>query len=169
MVEVVGSVPPADGAGRSFPRRRSEQLGEAECWRLLAGVPVGRLVFTEGALPVVHPVNFVVAGRDVIIRTAAGAKLDAARRGDVVAFEADEVDAAGRVGWSVLVVGHASVVRDVDRLITVLDPLRRPWVQGIGAHIIQVAGERITGRRLREPDQPLRPVPPPDTGSGGTQ
>ena len=61
----------------------------AECWRLLATVPIGRMVFTESALPAVHPVNFAVADTALIIRTGPGAKLDAAMRGDVVAFEAD--------------------------------------------------------------------------------
>ncbi|PVZ06280.1 nitroimidazol reductase NimA-like FMN-containing flavoprotein (pyridoxamine 5'-phosphate oxidase superfamily) [Actinomycetospora cinnamomea] len=128
--------------------RETEALPVTECWTRLASVPVGRLVFTERALPAVHPVNFLVHGRSVIIRTGPGTKLDAARRGDVVAFEADHIDPGSRTGWSVLVVGHAAVVGDVDRLVAVLDPQHRPWVRGRGIHVIEVCGERVTGRRL---------------------
>ncbi|HSK57898.1 MAG TPA: pyridoxamine 5'-phosphate oxidase family protein [Actinomycetospora sp.] len=128
--------------------RESEALTVAECWRRLASVAVGRVVFTERALPAVHPVNFLVHGRAVIIRTGPGPTLDAARRGDVLAFEADHIDPETRTGWSVLVVGHAAVVGDVDRLVAVLDPQHRPWVHGRGLHVMEVAGQRVTGRRL---------------------
>jgi nitroimidazol reductase NimA-like FMN-containing flavoprotein (pyridoxamine 5'-phosphate oxidase superfamily) len=128
--------------------RETEQLSVTECLRLLGTEMIGRMVFTEAALPVVHPVNFAMSGRDVIIRTGRGPKLDAALRGDIVAFEADQIDMHRRTGWSVLVVGRAAVVGDVDRLVTVLDPEHRPWVRGRGEHVIQVTGERITGRRL---------------------
>lgn len=123
-------------------------LPETECWRLLASVPVGRVVFTEQSLPAVHPVNFLVADSAVVIRTGPGSKFDAARRGDVLAFEADAIDPETRAGWSVLVIGHASVVVDIDRLVGVVDVDHRPWVRGVGRHVIQIAGERVTGRRL---------------------
>jgi hypothetical protein len=34
----------------------------------------------------------------------------------VVAFEADQVDTSTRTGWSVLVVGRASVIEDIEEL-----------------------------------------------------
>lgn len=123
-------------------------LTPEQCLGLLASVPVGRLVFTEGALPVVHPVNFVLLGPDIVISTGPGAKFAAAERGDVLAFEADHIDAAARDGWSVLVVGHASVVRDIDELVAVAGPGNRPWAPGRTEHVIRIAAERITGRRL---------------------
>jgi hypothetical protein len=73
--------------------REAQDLGVPECLRLLRSVPVGRMVFTEGALPGVHPVDFVMSGADVVLRTGRGPKLDSALLGEVVAFEADEVDA----------------------------------------------------------------------------
>ncbi len=115
---------------------------------MLATVPFGRMVFTEAALPAVHPVNFAVSECAVVIRTGPGPKFDAARRGDVVAFEADAVDPETHTGWSVLVIGHAVVVTDIDRLVSVVDVDHRPWVQGPGRHVIQIGGERVTGRRL---------------------
>lgn len=128
--------------------REARTLSTGECLRLLDTTPVGRLVFTERALPAVHPVNFLRQGRSIIVRTGPGPKLDAARRGDVVAFEADHVDPDSQTGWSVMIVGHAAVINDVERLIAVLDHRHQPWVRGRGADVIQISAERITGRRL---------------------
>lgn len=128
--------------------RENETLTVGECLRLLDTTPVGRLVFTEKALPAVHPVNFLRHGRSIIVRTGPGSKLDAARRGDVVAFEADCIDSGTHTGWSVMVVGHATLVNDVDRLVAVLDQEHRPWARGRGTHVIEVSAERVTGRRL---------------------
>lgn len=135
-------------------RAHAEPIPVEECRTLLASAPVGRLVFTEDRVPVAHPVNFALAGDDVIIRTGPGQKVDAARRGDLVAFEVDEIDPVSRTGWSVLVIGRASVVTDIDRLISVLDPARRPWIGGRDRYVIQITTERIEGRRIV-----LDPVP----------
>ena len=47
-----------------------------------------------------------------------------------------------------MLVGHARVVNDVERLLAVLDPHHRPWARGRGAHFVRIAAERITSRRL---------------------
>ncbi|GAA4783360.1 pyridoxamine 5'-phosphate oxidase family protein [Actinomycetospora chlora] len=125
-----------------------DELAPPECLRLLDTAPVGRMVFLEGALPVAHPVNFLRHGSSVIVRTGPGAKLDAARRRDLVAFEADHIDPDTHTGWSVLLVGRAEVVNDVDQLLAVLDLAHRPWVRGRGAHVLRITAQRITGRRL---------------------
>ncbi|MHC1557811.1 pyridoxamine 5'-phosphate oxidase family protein [Actinomycetospora sp. C-140] len=128
--------------------RETDELTVGECSRLLDTVPVGRMVFTEDDAPAVHPVNFLRHENSIIVRTGAGPKLEAARRGDVVAFEADEIDADARAGWSVLVVGRAEVVNDVDELLAVLDVGHRPWVRRRGAHVLRITARRVTGRRL---------------------
>lgn len=123
-------------------------LDRVECLRLLGTVCVGRIVYTESALPAVQPVNFTLDGADVVIRTSSGGKLTAAIRGSVVAFEADDIDAATRSGWSVVVLGHASVVRDIDQLVALAGPDNRPWIAGRSDHVVRIKGERITGRRI---------------------
>lgn len=152
MVERLVDGPPAvkhTAAGPMSARSRDlEAIPVEECLRLLRSVPFGRVVFTEDALPAVHPVNHAVVGSDVIIRTESGQKLDSARRGDVLAFQADSIDLEARSGWSVLVIGRASVVTDIDELVRMIDPSRRPWARGRGRHTIRIAGEWITGRRL---------------------
>lgn len=95
---------PADGG------RLVEVLDEAECRRLLAHAVIGRLAYTEGALPAIQPVHFTVHDRQVVIPTRVGSKVAAASMGAVVAFEVDEYDAASRTGWNVTVVGPSAVV-----------------------------------------------------------
>jgi nitroimidazol reductase NimA-like FMN-containing flavoprotein (pyridoxamine 5'-phosphate oxidase superfamily) len=123
-------------------------LDRAECLELLRTVTVGRIAFTDGGLPAIQPVNFTVDGANVIIRTSGGGKLAAAVTGAMVAFEADEVDAATRSGWSVVVVGHASLIRDIDQLVALAGPDSRPWAPGRTGHVIRIKTERITGRRV---------------------
>ncbi len=144
--------------------RRLDELSPAECRQHLRTARVGRLVFTEGALPAVHPVNFLIDGDDVVIRTGPGAKLAAAARGDVLAFEVDEIDRESRSGWSVLVVGHASLVVDIDENVALAEPVYRPWVNGRREHLIRIAGERITGRRLSFPSDVRADVEHPPAG-----
>ncbi|KAA9378825.1 pyridoxamine 5'-phosphate oxidase family protein [Microbispora cellulosiformans] len=125
-----------------------EILTGGECLDLLASTPIGRIVFTDRALPAVQPVNFCLLDGNIVIRTAAGSKLAAAARNAVVAFEADEFDATFRTGWSVTAVGHARAVsepEEIDRLATL--PLS-PWVPGTRDHFIVMAPEQISGRRL---------------------
>src|ERR1700712_4514121 len=86
-----------------------EVLEPAECRRLLGTVPIGRLAFTEGALPTIQPVRFAVLGDDVLIPARAGSKVLAASSGAIVAFEVDDFDAQGRSGWNVTVIGPARV------------------------------------------------------------
>jgi nitroimidazol reductase NimA-like FMN-containing flavoprotein (pyridoxamine 5'-phosphate oxidase superfamily) len=89
-----------------------EVLDIEECLRLLATVPIGRVVFTDQAMPGVLPVNFLLYRGLIVLRTGEGSKLAAALRNAVVAFEADEFDVGSRIGWSAMVIGHARLVRD---------------------------------------------------------
>ena len=93
-----------------------KQLTSGECLRLMASVPVGRIIYTRQALPAVELVNFALDDGDIIITTEYGGKLAAAIRGAVVAFEADCVDPASRAGWSVTAIGPALEVTDADEI-----------------------------------------------------
>nr|WP_090280531.1 pyridoxamine 5'-phosphate oxidase family protein [Mycolicibacterium komanii]CRL76641.1 pyridoxamine 5'-phosphate oxidase-like protein [Mycolicibacterium komanii] len=131
-----------------------ESLNRRQCLDLLQGVRVGRLVFTEDALPAVQPVNFRLWRDDVVIRVAGGPKLAAATDNQVVAFQADELDADLRTGWSVTVVGHAEPMTDVDELLEVAGTFIQPWVDGRRDHFVRIRTEKMTGRRFREPGLP---------------
>jgi len=89
--------------------------------RLLASVAYGRVVFTRGALPAIRPVNHLVDGGRVIVRTRLDAKLSTTAHSSldsrlVVAYEADDLDPQRRLGWSVVVTGWATPVSDPDQI-----------------------------------------------------
>jgi uncharacterized protein len=123
-------------------------LSREDCFRLLATVPIGRLVFTRRALPAIHPVNFVLDGASVIVRTGGGSKLAAAVNHSVVAFEADDLDFRARTGWSVTVIGHSREVTDAAELTRLRALPLASWAPGPRDHIICVKAELVTGRRL---------------------
>lgn len=128
-----------------------EILTEEECRELLGKVPLGRIVFTDRALPAIQPVNFLLSHGDVIIRTSSGSKLAAAARNAVVAFEVDQFDADARRGWSVVVVGHARVVSENGALARLRSLPLRSWAPGERDHYIAITPELISGRRIPAP------------------
>jgi uncharacterized protein len=86
-------------------------LDDVECRMLLGAAVIGRLAYTECALPAVRAVSFAVRDGEVLIPAHAGSTLVTAVRGAVVAFQTDSFDDA-RTGWSVTVVGPSRVVSD---------------------------------------------------------
>lgn len=141
-----------------------------ECLRLLvAHAPkVGRVGVIHDDRPVVLPVNYAIVDGAVVFRTGRGAKLTAATDGAPVAFEADAIDASWEEGWSVVVHGHAELLRSDDAISELGDLLVRSWVPAERANHIRIVPERITGRsieagRRRRTDVPpwdLRAMPP---------
>lgn len=125
-----------------------QELTRDECLALLPTVPVGRLVFTERALPAIVPVNFLLDHGQVVVRTGATSSLAAAVRGAVAAFQVDDFDREARQGWSVTVTGRASEVRDPVELTRLSQLPLLPWVGGRLDHFIVVPVELVTGRRV---------------------
>ncbi|MFG6202133.1 pyridoxamine 5'-phosphate oxidase family protein [Nonomuraea sp. JJY05] len=123
-------------------------LSREECLGLLSTTPLGRIVFTEHALPAVQPVNFHLDGRSIVIRTSIGSKLAAATRHAVVAFEADEFDSELRTGWSVTAVGQARAVTDPDEIHRLAALPLTTWAVGNRDHYIVVDAEQVSGRRI---------------------
>jgi nitroimidazol reductase NimA-like FMN-containing flavoprotein (pyridoxamine 5'-phosphate oxidase superfamily) len=137
---------------RTDKPRRLDELPRDESLRLLAGVPMGRIVFTVRALPAVRPVNHLVDGEDIIVRTHLGASVvSAATGGVVVAYEADSIDPVDRLGWSVVVTGVAELVQDPDEADRYRQ-LLRPWVNKAMDQVIRIRPEIVTGFVLVEED-----------------
>jgi hypothetical protein len=123
-------------------------LPRADCMRLLSSVHVGRIVYTDGALPAITPVNFAVDDEEILFRTSPGSTLALATQDAVVAFEVDEFDEINHDGWSVVVTGVASGVSDANDVLRVRTLGVRPWVPGDRSHYVRIAPSTITGRRL---------------------
>ena len=126
--------------------RDFDALSEQDCRRLLASRTLGRVGLTSGALPVIMPVEYVYDDGVIVFRTGQDAKLRAAEQGDVLAFEVDAFDAETGVGWSVHVLGRATVVTAEGRvgLLPALDGARK----GEQHHYVRLHCEIVTGQRL---------------------
>ncbi|MEU9733894.1 pyridoxamine 5'-phosphate oxidase family protein [Streptomyces sp. NPDC048002] len=132
--------------------RRSVVLDDAEALRLLGSVSLGRVVFTRHALPTIRPVNHVMDGGDIVIRTHDGAALTsraglAQSPGVVVAYEADAIDQTTHLGWSVVVTGYARLVTDQDELAR-LATILRPWSPHTMDYAVRIRPDMVTGVRL---------------------
>jgi nitroimidazol reductase NimA-like FMN-containing flavoprotein (pyridoxamine 5'-phosphate oxidase superfamily) len=125
-----------------------EILDREQCLELASSVPIGRVVFTSRALPMIQPVNFVIERDGVVIRTGAGSKLTAAMRNAVVAFQVDEFDNELNTGWSVTITGHALLVTDPDETERLETQGPRPWVAEDRPHFIRIVPELVSGRRV---------------------
>jgi nitroimidazol reductase NimA-like FMN-containing flavoprotein (pyridoxamine 5'-phosphate oxidase superfamily) len=125
-----------------------EPLTHSECFALLATVPVGRVVYSERAMPIVVPVNFSVVGSDVIVRTGRRSRLAMHAPGNVVAFEVDDIDMASRSGWSVVLTGLIRLVRDPGELAQ-LHALRLPaWGATEFDRYLALRPDVVSGRRI---------------------
>ncbi|MFJ8599819.1 pyridoxamine 5'-phosphate oxidase family protein [Streptomyces shenzhenensis] len=125
-------------------------LDRQECLRLLAKVPVGRVVYTRQALPAVLPINFALdTDASVLLHTSPDSDLVRAIDGVVVAFEADEFDAATRSGWSVVVTGRATLVTDPveNERLSQIGP--SSWMPLRDPVFVRIESEMVTGRELR--------------------
>ncbi len=125
-----------------------ELLTDEECRRLLAMCEVGRVGITIGALPAIFPVNYRLIDGAIVFRTSPGSKLSAAAAGAVVAFEVDDYQAADRSGWSVLAIGRAEIVLDLDLTFRVLAARLEPFVEGLRSSIVRIEPTFLSGRRL---------------------
>lgn len=125
-----------------------EALDEEECRALIRTAPLGRLAFTEAALPTILPVHFHLRDEEVVIASLSGSKVSSARRGDIVAFEVDGYDTATREGWTANVVGPSRLITD-HADVAALDLLDfAPWTRDQDRHYIAVQIGLLRGRRL---------------------
>ena len=125
-----------------------ERLTLVDCLELLGTCTIGRVAFSDQALPCVLPVTYGMDGQRVVFRTQSGGPLGERLDGSVVAFEVDEVDETSRQGWSVVLVGVARLLREPSELLRVdrLWPL--PWAGGDRRAVVVITPGRITGRRV---------------------
>ncbi|WP_406187782.1 pyridoxamine 5'-phosphate oxidase family protein [Streptomyces sp. NBC_01006] len=132
--------------------RCMRELDRSEALRLVATVSLGRIVFTQHALPAVRPVNHLVEGEDIIVRihddgALASLVAPADVLGVVVAYEADAIDPVTHLGWSVVVTGYACPVADPDEAAR-FAALLRPWVGRPMTRTLRIRPDLVTGFRL---------------------
>ncbi|MEV0412796.1 pyridoxamine 5'-phosphate oxidase family protein [Streptomyces sp. NPDC050448] len=147
----------ASRLGEGPSARRMEPLDRDEALRLLSTVSLGRIVFTQHALPAVRPVNHLVEGENIVVRVHDGSALASLLApsgipGVVVAYEADAIDPETHLGWSVVVTGYATPVADPEEAQGYARRLR-PWVAQTMSRALRITPDLVTGFRL-EADPP---------------
>ena len=143
--------------------RFRETLDEAQCRRLLTTVTIGRLGFTEDALPAILPVTFTLQNGYVLIAVRHDSSVVNAVRRSVVALQVDDYDPAAGTGWSVTVVGPSRVVRDPDEIRALYGGLPDRWTRP-GRCLVRVQVRLVHGWLV-----PSRPVEPSREGAGELQ
>jgi hypothetical protein len=120
-------------------------LSREECLARLAAGSVGRVAFTQAAMPALEAIVYRPDAGDVIFGVVAGSRLDrATARVNVLGLEA-EIDPLTRCGWSVQGIGESYEVTNPDRLARtridtdVVVPLVRT---------VAIPLRRLTGYRL---------------------
>lgn len=132
-------------------RNGLEVLDRDECLRLLSTATLGRIGLTTGALPTVLPVNFLLDGEEILVRTSEGSKLQAATDNAVVAFESDDFDPLYHSGWSVVVTGVAREVTDPDELHALPSARVARWAPEGNGRLVAISTEMVSGRRIPVP------------------
>lgn len=132
-----------------------EELTEAESLGLIEQAEIGRIGFSGRYGPIVLPVNYKVVDGSVVFRVAVGSSIGEDLRTGIadaeykVAFEIDEIDAATRTGWSVMIQGAAHHVDDEQERQAVLEAGIEPWPGGQREQFVQIRPTVISGRRIR--------------------
>jgi hypothetical protein len=134
--------------GEAVPEVRWQELTKDECFGLLAGQRLGRVVLVDDRGPIALPVNFLLDQHTVLFRSDEGTKLEVASRGGRVGFGVDGVEEATRTGWSVLVRGEAAEVTDPAELARVRRLPLSPWAPGAKSRYVRILPTVLTGRRI---------------------
>lgn len=125
------------------------ELAADQCLELLRHEEVARVAMCTPIGPRILPVNYTVHGDSVFFRTMPYSLLGTYGRESELAMEVDRLDYDAHDGWSLVVLGRASMVEESERLREIRvgwDP--DPWVGGRRYLYLQLRIREITGRRL---------------------
>jgi Pyridoxamine 5'-phosphate oxidase len=126
--------------------RQAPDLLPAECWDLLRGTSLGRVVFTMRAMPAIRPVSHLVDGRTIVIRSRLGSAITGRTSGGaVVWYEADDIDPVRHTGWSVIVTGTARLATDPGAVSQPLPAGARTLAYAAMDQVIAITPEMVTG------------------------
>ena len=129
------------------------RMRRKQCLQHLAEQSIGRVAVTAQALPAIFPVNYALQDDAVVFRTTADGLLAGSCDSNVVAFEVDDLAADGSKGWSVLVVGVATLLvgRDAQRAAE----LNLASAMGEGRdQFVAVSVGRVSGRYVGRGERP---------------
>lgn len=128
------------------------ELSPNECRLRLASHVVGRIVTRVRDVVDIFPVNYVVDGDDIVLRTAEGTKLAEMVIGGEVLFEVDEFN--DHEAWSVVVRGTAQVLV-LEAEIAAAEALSlKPMAPNVKRNFVRITTNQITGRAFARTGEP---------------
>ena len=127
---------------------RVQELEPAECRQLLESMSVGRLGYCTDRGPRIVPMNYALVGDSLTFRTGPTTEASWHAVFHDIAFEVDCIDVVRHTGWSVLVVGEATLLEAASLRMLDLTQTPQPWADGERSIVAQLSLACITGRRV---------------------
>lgn len=126
----------------------SAALTEVECWALAATQATGRLGFFCPGVLDIFPVNYLVMANHVYFRTSTDGAIATSYLAHA-AFQIDHIDRQPRSGWTVLINGAVTQIKD-SNLLTELwgKAIDEPWAPGPRNLFLRVTPTLVRGRRI---------------------
>ena len=130
--------------------RHFEPIGRQQCFDLIESHHLGRIAWQAADLPQILPITYAMHQGSIYFRTLPDGILAELALPTSVALEVDELDQQTRSGWSIVLHGRTSAVREPDELagLWASDSLV-PWASGNRTLFIRIQPERVAGRVVR--------------------
>ncbi|PQZ92196.1 flavin-nucleotide-binding protein [Arthrobacter sp. MYb227] len=129
-----------------------ENLETHQCLELLRTISLGHLAVTLNDAPQLFPINFTVDHGTVVFRSGEGSKLKTMRAQPRVAFQADGIDSATGIAWSVMVQGNAEFFAGIEETLDSFNLMLFPWDSGPKDQFVRIVPTSMTGRRFKVAD-----------------
>lgn len=129
-------------------------LDDEQSWKLVEGAKHGRLVVTVAGEPDIFPVNYVVSGRTLFIRTAPGNKLAELTINSHVLFEMDGI--LSDEAWSVVLRGTARVLEQSAEIAAAEALGLKSWVPTLKDFYVEIEPTSLSGRHFQFGEQAER-------------
>jgi nitroimidazol reductase NimA-like FMN-containing flavoprotein (pyridoxamine 5'-phosphate oxidase superfamily) len=127
--------------------RHLHVLDETECFARLRAQNVGRIGVIDADGVVIVPVNYVVDGDTIVLRTSPYGLLGLSNP-QRAALEIDHIDNEHHRGWSVLVRGTLSVVEPDEATDIAARTRLETWPSGMRTMTVRLQPKTVTGRSL---------------------
>lgn len=124
------------------------ELEPEQSYELLTTTTVGRIGFVHDGRVHIHPVNYALSGRDILLRTSPEGLLAALTTVPAaVAFEVDYHDPLGATAWSVLM--HGTLTRAPEEQSAGIEARVHPWAGEDRDLALLLHIETMTGRSVQ--------------------
>lgn len=131
-------------------------LDDEQSWKLIEGTKHGRLVVTVAGEPDIFPVNYVLSGRTLFIRTAPGNKLAELTINPRVLFETDGI--LSDEAWSVVLRGTARVLEQSAEIAAAEALGLKSWVPTLKDFYVEIEPTSLSGRHFEFGEQVEREI-----------